>query len=147
MLPSGCVFITCSKDESNNIRNINDRILEFYKTHGYDSTNLPAAMENPQKNTVIDTLDSSKLIPCYGNNDGSAFIKYINSSLMIGIGTIPIILFVIMFVAFIKFATPGMKIVTLRCMCLPYFCITDRKTTTAYLCNPRSPCRKGYCCV
>lgn len=142
----GCVYTTCGRAESNNIDTIYEKILEFYQAHGYDDSGLPAAMKNPQENTVIDMLDSTKIISCYGNNDGSAFLKYIDSPLMIGLGTIPIILFVIMVVAFIKLATPGMKIVTMRCMCLPYYCITDRETTTTYLCNPRSPCRKGYCC-
>ena len=95
---------------------------------------------------IVDTLDSTKMFSCYGDNEENVFMTHINSSLMIGLGTIPIILFVFMVAAFLKFATPGMKIATLRCICLPYYCITDRETTTAYLCNHRGPCGKGYCC-
>lgn len=101
-------------------------------------------MDNPTAG-IVDNLDDSKMIGCYGDNDGSVLMKFINSSLYIFLGTIPLIVLVFFVAAFLKWATPGMKIVIARFLCLPYFCITDRKTTTAYLCNHRGPCGKGYC--
>lgn len=142
----GCAFQACGKDRSENARKVYEKTVQFYKKHGYDTSKLANEMKEPEKNTIVDTLDSTKIISCYGDNNGTVFMTFVNSSLMIGLGTIPLIGLVFMVVAFIKFATPGMKIVTLRCIFMPYYCLTDRKTTTAYLCNHRGPCAKGYCC-
>jgi len=138
----GCAFNTCGRDEAKNAMQIYNQLDEFYKQHGYDDSKLEDAMKVRVEGAIVDdSLDASIKVSCYGDNEGTVFMTYINSSLVIGLGTIPIIVFVFVVVAFIKFATPGMKIVTLRCIFMPYFCITDRKTTTTYLCNHR-----GYCC-
>ena len=147
IIVTGCAFNTCGRDEAKNAMQIYNQLDEFYKQHGYDDSKLEDAMKVRVEGAIVDdSLDSSIKVSCYGDNEGTVFMTYINSSLVIGLGTIPIIVFVFVVVAFIKFATPGMKIVTLRCIFMPYFCITDRKTTTTYLCNHRGPCGKGYCC-
>jgi hypothetical protein len=119
-------------------------MIAFYEKYGYDPTKLREYMIIRRE--ALDTLDPAITFFCWGDNEGSVIMTELNSALHIGVSMIPIILFFVVAFLFVKCATPGMKIVTLRCIFLPYYCLTDAKTTTTYLCNHRGPCGKGYCC-
>lgn len=143
----GCSFHTCGKDVKKNYDEVHKQIIAFFEKYGYDVDKIKQFLlirRNSQSAPI--QLDANKKFFCWGDDLGAVFMTYIDSAMQIGVSCIPIVLFFVVAALFKKYATPGMKIVTLRCVCLPYYCVTDSSTTTRYLCNHYGPCGKGYCC-
>ena len=118
------------------MEDITGKIKEFLNEHGL-TANIEAMQEGDKRDI---TNPPGKSFTCYGNSEDSIYFTLIDPTVFIVCGFIPLMVFVLVLAFCLKCVSPAEQFWYKHMICLPCYCVTERKYACSYSLRGKSCC-------